>query len=110
MIHKGINRVDANQGQIVQAFERAGAVVIDVTGDSSIGFDLLVAWRGFLIPIEVKDGSKKPADRKLTDKEKTRLAQLAAVGVNIHVVQSPADVGRLLGVSVETGDDNGRAI
>lgn len=92
-LRKGINRKDSNQAQVVRAFEQLGAVVIDVTGDSSIGFDLLVAWRGFLIPVEVKDGSKAWT---FTPKEAQRRRQLEGVGVTILVVESADQARRLL--------------
>jgi hypothetical protein len=94
-MRKKINHVDANQSEIVKALRRQGALVIDCTGDSTIGFDLLVAYRGWLIPVEVKDGAKAASDRKLTENEKTRQRELAEAGVTLVILESLADVERL---------------
>lgn len=93
-LRKGINRKDSNQAAVVRAFEETGAVVIDCTGDSSVGFDLLVGWHGWLIPVEVKDGAKAWS---LTANEKTRMEQLASVGVTVHVIDGPDQARQLLG-------------
>ena len=58
---------DANQPEIVRALRKVGALVED-TSKSGKGFpDLVVAFRGTVYLIEVKDGSKPPSKRKLTD-------------------------------------------
>lgn len=62
------NRIDANQGRIVEALRGAGAFVRIVTQGDGIP-DLLVAYRGVTILMEVKDGDKPPSARKLTDAE-----------------------------------------
>jgi len=57
---------DANQPEIVRALRKAGALVEDTT-KSGKGFpDLVVAFRGTVYLIEVKDGNKPPSARKLT--------------------------------------------
>ncbi len=62
------NRIDANQGRIVEALRGAGAFVRIVTQGDGIP-DLLVAYRGVTILMEVKDGDKPPSARKLTEAE-----------------------------------------
>lgn len=62
------NRIDANQGRIVEALRGAGAFVRIVTQGDGIP-DLLVAYRGVTILMEVKDGDKVPSARKLTEAE-----------------------------------------
>ncbi len=62
------NRIDANQGRIVEALRSAGAFVRIVTQGDGIP-DLLVAYRGVTILMEVKDGDKPPSARKLTEAE-----------------------------------------
>jgi Holliday junction resolvase len=65
---KYARRVDDNQSDIVKALRACGAVVRVITQGDGIP-DLLVAYRGYTILIEVKDGSKSPSHRKLTDAE-----------------------------------------
>lgn len=64
-------RVDANQGQIVAALRTAGCVV-EITSDVGRGFpDLVVRTpRGTALLVEVKDGSKPPSARALTNDER----------------------------------------
>ena len=62
------NRIDANQGRIVEALRGAGAFVRIVTQGDGIP-DLLVGYKGYTILMEVKDGDKVPSARKLTDAE-----------------------------------------
>jgi len=59
--------VDANQLEIVQALEKIGCDVCEIGWP----LDLLVGYRGQNWLLEVKDGNKKPSDRKLTDDEQT---------------------------------------
>ena len=59
-------KVDANHGEIRDAFRRMGATVAD-TASSGSGFpDLVVGYRGVNLLVEVKDGSLPPSGRKLT--------------------------------------------
>ena len=62
------NRIDANQGRIVEALRGAGAFVRIVTQGDGIP-DLLVGYKGYTILMEVKDGDKVPSARKLTEAE-----------------------------------------
>ncbi len=63
------SRVDANQPEIVQALRDCGAIVKH-THTIGKGFpDLIVGYRGVNYLLEVKDGSKPPSARKLTDDE-----------------------------------------
>ena len=58
-------RVDANTQEIVAAWRKMGAYWIDCTGDPSIGFDGILAHRGKLWLVEIKDGSKPPSDPRI---------------------------------------------
>ena len=59
-------RVDANHADIVAALRFFGASVVP-TGGVGDGFpDLLVGYFGETYLIEIKDGSKSPAERRLT--------------------------------------------
>ena len=62
------NKIDANQNAIVKALRGAGAIVRIVTQGDGIP-DLLVAYKGYTILMEVKDGDKPPSARKLTEAE-----------------------------------------
>lgn len=62
------NRIDENQNEIVKALRKAGAVVRIISQGDGIP-DLLVAYKGFTILMEVKDGNKPPSARKLTEAE-----------------------------------------
>jgi Holliday junction resolvase len=63
------HKVDANQGEIVAALRKAGALVC-ITSAVGDGFpDLLVAHRGRLLLLEVKRSDLSPSRRALTDKE-----------------------------------------
>jgi Holliday junction resolvase len=60
-------KVDRNQPEIVSALRQVGA---DVQSLAAVGDgvpDLLVGFRGTTFLIEVKDGSKAPSARQLTD-------------------------------------------
>lgn len=92
-------RKDANHNSVVEALSRAGATCIDCTVAPALGFDLLVAFRGSLYVVEVKDGSKIPSARKLTDGEAFRKQELEYKGIAYNVVESVDDALRLIGVT-----------
>ncbi len=62
------NRIDANSNEIVNALRKAGAFVRIISQGDGIP-DLLVAYKGYTILMEVKDGDKPPSARKLTEAE-----------------------------------------
>lgn len=99
-------RVDDNQGEIVRALQAVG-VWVHSTAALGSGFpDLLVWFRGRFHLLEVKDGSKQPARRRLTPDEKAFHARCPGP---VHVVESAADAFRVLGLSVNpTGEVQGR--
>ena len=61
-------RVDNNQKEIVQGLRRVGATVLH-THQLKNAFDILVGYRGVNYIMEIKDGSKPPSQRKLTEGE-----------------------------------------
>ncbi len=93
------NRVDRNQGEIVDALRSVGALWIPTSGDTSIGFDGIVAFRGRVYLAEIKDGSKPASARKLTEREQERLTQLKMKSVRLHiwetVTQALTDIGAI---------------
>lgn len=60
-------RTDANHSQIVAALEAVGATVQSLASIGRGCPDLLVGYKQKTVLIEVKDGSKAPSRRKLTD-------------------------------------------
>ena len=63
-------KIDANQPLIVKALRDAGATVQSLSQVGSGVPDLAVGWRGKNFFFEIKDPSRKPSERKLTDDEK----------------------------------------
>lgn len=61
-------RKDANHKDIVNLFRRLGWAVLDVSQLKNC-CDLVVSKGGQTICIEIKDGTKPPSDRKLTEGE-----------------------------------------
>jgi len=82
-------KIDDNQTEIVIGLRGIGACVQSLAAIGKGCPDLLVGYRGKIYLMEVKDGSKPPSKRKLTqDEEKwidhwQRIAQ-----VKVHVVES----------------------
>ena len=60
------------------------------------GFDLLVAWGGHLIAVEVKDGRKPPSARKLTEREDDVRQAFYFRRITYHIVESIDDVRAVL--------------
>ena len=87
-------KVDANQDQIVSALRAAGAVVQSLAAIGSGVPDLLVAFRGNLFLLEVKDGAKPKSSQKLTDKQ---VKWHQAWGALVEVVNSPEAALRAIG-------------
>lgn len=91
-------RRDGNHDEIMRAFgEVPGCVVEDCHKVGSLcvpGFpDLIIAWRGRLIPVEVKWESPK-----LTAGEEQLHARWKGCGVTVEIVRTRADVYRVLGL------------
>lgn len=62
-------RIDANQGEIVDAARGVGATVWITSALGNGGPDLVIGRRGTNFCVEVKDGSKSPSKRVLTPDE-----------------------------------------
>ena len=86
-----LNKPDANQAEIDEALRGLGCVVISMRGDPGIGFDSLVAVAGHLFAVEVKDGSKSPSKRRLTNAEQARKDDLNRAGAPYIVFESVDD-------------------
>lgn len=64
-MNRRAGRKDANQELIVKALRKAGASVTVM--DEPV--DLLVGYKGRTFLIEVKDGARKPSERRLTPEQ-----------------------------------------
>jgi hypothetical protein len=91
-------RKDANHGEIVETLGRLGCVVVDVSG-VACGLDLFVWHRGRWYAFEIKDGEKPPSARRLTDREKKLSDRCRAAGAQYEVIESTADLMRVLEVA-----------
>jgi len=81
-------RVDANHAEIRSALRAEHWVVVDTAGVGSGFPDLLIARRGKLMLVEIKDGAKVKSKQQLTEDEVQFHALMAAAGVTVHVVTS----------------------
>ena len=59
-------KIDANQSDVVAALRKAGAVVYSLAAVGSGIPDLLIAFRGVTMLLEIKDGAKVKSKQKLT--------------------------------------------
>ena len=87
MMRRAAN-IDANQAQIVAALRQVGALVQHLHTVGGGCPDLLVGFRRRLVLLEVKDGSRKPSDRKLTEAEQKFHALWRAAGLPVFVVEN----------------------
>ena len=69
MSHRG-GRIDANQPAIVRKLKAIGASVQSLADVGDGCPDLLVGFRGETFVLEVKDGSKPPSKRALTEDQR----------------------------------------
>lgn len=63
-------RVDANQPAIVEALRKMGASVLHLHTIGKGAPDIAIGYKGKNALIEIKDGSKPPSARQLTEDEK----------------------------------------
>jgi len=82
---------DTNENAIVEALEAVGAFVFRISGEGTP--DLLVAWRGKWVPLEVKS---KTGD--LTERQSWTFRQAQATAP-IPTVRTPAEALKAIGVS-----------
>jgi hypothetical protein len=82
-------RLDRNHREIVKALIKMGAEVLSLAPMGGGVFDLLVGYRGRLHLIEIKDGSRPPSSRKLTDDEQWFYNRWRlVVPYSIHIVNN----------------------
>ncbi len=80
-------KVDGNQKEIVTALKRVGALVLH-THQLKNCFDILVAFRGKLYCMEIKDPEQPPSARRLTEGEETFKRRLEATGNTYYIVET----------------------
>lgn len=88
-------KVDANQVQVVSALRAAGVLVLSLAALGKGVPDLLCAFHGRLVLLEVKDGHKVPSARKLTADQIEFHKEWA--DVPLHVVESPWEALKAMG-------------
>lgn len=91
-------KIDANQVQVVGALRYAGVKVLSLAALGKGVPDLLCAFHGRLVLLEVKDGQKVPSARKLTDDQIEFHKEWA--DVPLHVVESPWEALKAMGCVV----------
>ena len=89
-------RVDSNQKEIVTALRKMGAYVMLLHQVKNL-FDILVAYKGNLYCIELKEGLKPESQRKLTPGEIKCKTNLELRGVKYFVVNSVSEAVELVG-------------
>lgn len=109
-------RTDANQTGIVE-FAREIGMSVQITSQLGDGWgDAVIGYRGLSVPVEIKDGSKSPSRRKMTDDEKAMhlqwrgsFALIEGVGdildVKRKIEEQAAILDRELGVGRWLGND-----
>ena len=81
-------RVDANHSEVRSALRAAGWTVVDCARIGAGFPDLIIARRGVIRMVEIKDGAKVKSAQKLTEDEVQFHALMAAAGVTVSVVTS----------------------
>jgi uroporphyrinogen-III decarboxylase len=88
-------KVDKNQPEIVSALRQMGAEVFHVHMVKNF-FDILVAYKGKLYAVEIKNGTKPESARKLTEGEERCKVKLEGVNVPYNVVTSVEEAIELI--------------
>lgn len=102
MMRRAAN-VDNNQATIVAALRQVGALVQHLHSVGGGCPDLLVGFRKRLVLLEVKDGSKRPSDRKLTEPEQRFHALWKAAGLPVFVVENVEQALEAIGLGAKEG-------
>ena len=93
---KYARRVDGNHRSIVTTLRQVGAEVLDIHALPAV-LDILVGYRGVFHLIEIKDGTKPPSERALTDAEKSTIERFRRIGCPVHVVETDDEALRAIG-------------
>lgn len=97
-------RIDANQPEIVKALRKAGCSVTSLAAVGQGVPDLLVGWQSKdgdreLVLMEVKDGSKPPSRRRLTEDQQEW--HEAWRGRPVAIVETVADALAVIGTEIQ---------
>ena len=87
---------DDNEAELVALWRQIGAVVIPMGREA--GFDLIVAHRGEVYIVEIKDIKAGHKKYYLTDAERSVCAALGAVDVVYSIVTNRQEALELIGV------------
>lgn len=89
---------DDNHGEIVQALRQCGCVVVDTAQLGGGVPDICVGVKGSWTWLEIKDGSKPPSARALTEFEAKWFREAQSSGLRAAVVCSPQEALRAVGL------------
>ena len=101
-------RIDANQQAVVSALRQLGASVECLHRVGNGCPDLLVGFRNRTLLLEVKDGTKPPCDRKLTEDQ--RRWHAAWQGQKAVVASAQEAVAVVLNATFERAEATGRRV
>jgi Holliday junction resolvase len=90
-------KVDRNQAEIVKALRQVGASVLSLANMGRGCPDILVGFRDRNYLIEIKDGSKPPSKRELTNAEAFWYMNWRGTR---EIAYSVADALRIIGVAL----------
>lgn len=88
-----VRRADANQKEVTKALRKIGAAVTPIHVIGKGVADLLVSFRNQWFVLEVKDGTKPPSQRTLTQDEQDWIAEQKAL---VAIINSPEEAVRLV--------------
>lgn len=88
-------KVDQNQDQVVSALRAAGVKVQSLAAIGKGVPDLLCLYKGTFYLIEVKDGSKTPSQRRLTEDQVKWHREWESTFLGI--VESPEEALKIIG-------------
>lgn len=94
---------DSNQTLIVSALRQVGALVQHLHTVGGGCPDLLVGFRKRLVLLEIKDGSKKPSERRLTEAEEKFHALWKGAGFPVFVVETVEQALEAIGLDAKEG-------
>lgn len=88
-------KVDDNHKDIVEAFRKMGAAVLDIHTIPNC-CDVAITYRGVSVMVEIKDSAKPPSARKLTEGEVKFRDYWVAHGGKWALVESVEDAQGLI--------------
>ena len=88
------HRKDSNHNALAAELTARGWYVQDAS-QTGLGYDLLIAKAGRLLPVEIKDGEKSPSRQRLTPHEKAVHASLGLHGVEVLLLTCSEDIEQL---------------